>query len=85
MLHSTAETFFNRSLKMRQQLLPPDHPDIGQSYRNLAGLYYDQKDLEKAEPLYDKALQIKLKVHFAPRCANLIEYAYEIHGFSPHN
>lgn len=49
-------------MKMRLKFLAADHMDIGQSYKNLAALYYDQKELEKAEPLYDKALQIKLKV-----------------------
>jgi len=49
-------------MRIREQLLPSDHPDLGQSCKNLAALYYDQKNLEKAEPLYDKALQIKLKV-----------------------
>lgn len=58
---------------MRQQLLPADHADIGQSFKNLAALYYDQKELEKAEPLYDKALQIKLKVRkYFIRLINMI-------------
>jgi len=47
---------------MRESLLPSDHTDLAQSYKNLAALYNDQKSLDKAEPLYEKALNIKLKV-----------------------
>ena len=76
-IYSTAETMFKRSLKMRQQLLPTDHPDIGQSYKNLAALYYDQKELEKAEPLDDKALQIKLKVSSDIEVGRIIHCMYQ--------
>lgn len=58
----TAEKLLKKSLRIRESLLSVDDINLGQSYRNLAALYYDQKELDKAEPLYEKALQIKLKV-----------------------
>ena len=59
---STAESFFKRSLEMREAVLPRDHPDLAQSLNNLAALYHDRKQFDKAEPLYERALQLRLKV-----------------------
>ena len=59
---STAESFFKRSLEMREAVLPCDHPDLAQSLNNLAALYHDRKQFDKAEPLYERALQLRLKV-----------------------
>jgi tetratricopeptide (TPR) repeat protein len=42
--------------------LGEEHPDIAQSYNNLALLYDSMGDYEKAEPLYLKALKIDQKV-----------------------
>ena len=47
---------------MREAVLPPDHPDLAQSLNNLAALYHDRKQFDKAEPLYERALQLRLKV-----------------------
>lgn len=47
---------------MREATLGSDHPDIAQSLNNLAALYNDRKQYDKAEPLYERALQIRLKV-----------------------
>ena len=58
----TAESFFKRSLEMRESVLGPDHPDIAQSLNNLAALYNDRKQYDKAEPLYERALKIRSKV-----------------------
>lgn len=54
---------------MRENVLPADHPNLGQSYKNLAALYNDQKELKKAEPLYEKSLLIKTKV-----CSSSLSY-----------
>ena len=43
-------------------MLGPDHPDIAQSLNNLAALYNDRKQYDKAEPLYERALKIRSKV-----------------------
>ena len=47
---------------MREAVLPCDHPDLAQSLNNLAALYHDRKQFDKAEPLYERALQLRLKV-----------------------
>ena len=62
-----AESFLKRSLEMREALLGPNHPDIAQSLNNLAALYNDRKQCEKAIPLYERALHIRMKV-----CRSLI-------------
>ena len=59
---STAESFFYRSLEMRESLLGPDHADLTQSLNNLAALYNDRKQYDKARPLYERALHIRRKV-----------------------
>ena len=48
---------------MRESLLPINHPDIAQSLNNLAALYNDSKQYEKAAPLYERALEVRLKVY----------------------
>ena len=47
---------------MREHVLGPDHPDLAQSLNNMAALYNDRKLYSKAEPLYERALKIRLKV-----------------------
>ena len=73
---STAESFFKRSLEMREAVLPADHPDLAQSLNNLAALYHDKKHYEKAAPLYERALQLRLKVNFmfCSRLAVMMQY-----------
>lgn len=58
-----SESLLKRSLEMREATLGSDHPDIAQSLNNLAALYNDRKQYDKAEPLYERALQIRLKVN----------------------
>ena len=60
--YRAAESLLKRSLEMREATLGSDHPDIAQSLNNLAALYNDRKQYDKAEPLYERALQIRLKV-----------------------
>ena len=47
---------------MREGVLDEGHPLTAQSLNNLAALYNDRKQYELAEPLYQRALQIRLKV-----------------------
>lgn len=51
-----------RSLEIRERVFSPDHPDVAQSLNNLAALYNDRKLYDKAEPLYERALDIRKKV-----------------------
>ena len=39
-----------------------DHHDLSQSLNNLAALYNDRKQYDKARPLYERALQLRKKV-----------------------
>ena len=47
---------------MRESVLGSDHPDVSQSLNNLGALYNDRKLYERAAPLYERALQIRLQV-----------------------
>ena len=59
---STAEQFFRRSIEMRESVLGSDSPDLAQSLNNMAALYNDRKQYDKAQDLYEKALEIRKKV-----------------------
>lgn len=58
----TAELYFQRSLQMREAVCGPDHTDVAQSLNNLAALYYDAQNYDKAEPFYSRAVEIRRKV-----------------------
>ena len=47
---------------MRESLVGPDHPELSQSLNNLAALYNDRKQYDKAQPLYERALLLRQKV-----------------------
>jgi len=47
-----------RALKIRRELLSDEHPDIGQSACNLATVYHDLGDFDKAGRNYERALGI---------------------------
>ncbi len=47
---------------MRESVLPANHEELGQSLNNLAALYNDRKQFDKAQPLYERALQLRRKV-----------------------
>ncbi|BCL80860.1 tetratricopeptide repeat protein [Ktedonobacteria bacterium brp13] len=60
--YTDAEPFLLQALKMREQILDPQHPDIATSLNNLAGLYQVQGKYTQAEPLYLRALEIQEQV-----------------------
>ena len=47
---------------MREAVLGPDSDEVAQSLNNLAALYNDKKQYDKAEPLYLRAVEIRRKV-----------------------
>jgi len=59
--YSQAAASYQRALAIREKTLGPDHPDVGASLHDLAGLYSELCQRELAEPLYQRALAIKEK------------------------
>lgn len=53
-----ARDFHLAALKLRRDHLPDRHPDIGQSACNLAAVYHDLGEVEKAGRNYERALAI---------------------------
>ena len=49
-------------MKFSEKVLGPQHPDVATTLNNLAGLYRQMGDYEKALPLYQRALEISEKV-----------------------
>jgi tetratricopeptide (TPR) repeat protein len=49
---------YQRSLKIYEKSLGPEHPDVATSLNNLAELYRIQGQYGKAEPLYQRSLKI---------------------------
>jgi tetratricopeptide (TPR) repeat protein len=47
---------------IREKVLGKEHPDYAASLNNLANLYRDKGDYDKAEPLYLEAKSIREKV-----------------------
>jgi CHAT domain-containing protein len=56
--YEAAEPLFQRSLRIRETALGPEHPDVATSLNNLALLYRAQGNYEAAEPLFQRALRI---------------------------
>ena len=67
-LSRSAESFFRRALEMRENVLGENHTDTAQSLNNLAALYNDTKQFDKAQQLYERALTIRKKVRYFPIC-----------------
>ena len=58
--YERAEPLFQRALRLAEQRLGPEHPQVGVALENLALLYHEKTgDLERAEPLYRRALSIQ--------------------------
>ena len=53
---------FQRTLKLREKLLGPEHQSTARALNNLASLYRTVEDFDKAEPLYQRTLKIREKV-----------------------
>lgn len=59
--YADAEPLFKRSLKIRENVLDPEHPDVATSLNNLAALYGMQGRYDEAEPLHKRSLEIREK------------------------
>ena len=56
--YAEAEAFYLYCLRIWEQALGPDHPDVAFPLTNLANLYNEQGKYAEAEPLYERALRI---------------------------
>ncbi|KAJ9516820.1 hypothetical protein QJQ45_027229 [Haematococcus lacustris] len=56
---------FEEELKQRERSLGPDHPDVAEVCSNLAIVYNQKGQTDKALPLYERSLMIYEK-HFGP-------------------
>jgi Tfp pilus assembly protein PilF len=56
--YGEVEPFYLRSLKIREQQLGPEHPDVANSLNNLAAFYCSQGKYSEAEPLFVRSLEI---------------------------
>ncbi|MBO0790394.1 MAG: tetratricopeptide repeat protein, partial [Ktedonobacteraceae bacterium] len=54
-----AEHLFVQALRIREQQLGPTHAEVAETLNGLANLYRDQGKYEQAEPLYQRALDIR--------------------------
>ena len=50
-------------LQQREALYGPNHPNLADSLSNLAILYNQSGEYDKAQPLYERALQIYQTAH----------------------
>jgi tetratricopeptide (TPR) repeat protein len=57
--YTDALPLYQQSLKIRENILGPEHPDTATSLNNLAWLYEDQGQYAAAESLWRKALEIR--------------------------
>ena len=60
--YDTARWFFQESLPILQQILPPDHPDLATSYNNMALMFSHTGDYSNALIWFERTLQIRQKV-----------------------
>ena len=60
--YDEAVPLLEKSLKIRQQVLGAEHPDVATSLNNLALLYKSQGRYTEAEPLYIQALDMRKKL-----------------------
>ncbi|CAF4360240.1 unnamed protein product, partial [Rotaria sordida] len=59
--YSKALEFHEKSHKIFEKALPPNHPNLASSYNNIGGVYDDMGDYSKALEFYEKSLKIREK------------------------
>ena len=57
--YSEAAPLYQGALRIREQQLGAEHPDVSSTLNNLAELYHEQGKYAEAEPLYQRALHIR--------------------------
>jgi tetratricopeptide (TPR) repeat protein len=56
--YAGARTAYERALRIFEQMLGPDHPNVATLHNNLGGVLRDQGDLAGAQAAYERALRI---------------------------
>jgi tetratricopeptide (TPR) repeat protein len=56
--YSKALSSHEKALVIKQQSLPPNHPDLASSYNNIGGVYENLDDYSKARSFYERAVDI---------------------------
>jgi tetratricopeptide (TPR) repeat protein len=56
--YTIAEPLYQRALRILEQQMGPQHPDVVSPLNNLAALYAKQGKYAEAEPLFRRALRI---------------------------
>jgi tetratricopeptide (TPR) repeat protein len=59
--YAEAITFYEKSIKIKQKILPPTHQDLATSYNNIGIVYDHLDDHSKALSYHEKALEIYQK------------------------
>ncbi len=67
---SKALTFQQKAVNIKVAILNSQHPDIAQSYINMAGIYVHKRDLQTAKEYINKAVAI-LQANFPDGHPNL--------------
>ena len=60
--YEKAMEFYQKAIKISEQVLGEQHPNTVSTYNNLGGVYQAQGDYEKAMEFYQKAMEIKEQV-----------------------
>jgi tetratricopeptide (TPR) repeat protein len=67
------ESFYRRSLSIREKAPKEEQADVGRSIRNLAEFYQFQGDYKKAEPLYQRLVELRKEQGSADPIAEALE------------
>jgi tetratricopeptide (TPR) repeat protein len=59
--HAQALPYFEKAFGIRQQSLPPNHPDLAGDYNNIGFIHKSMGDYSKARSYYERAVNIGQK------------------------
>jgi tetratricopeptide (TPR) repeat protein len=69
--YDLASNYYTKSLKIRETVLPPEHPFIANIYNNMGTMYDDMGDDAEALKFYQKSLEMMRKT-LPPAHPNLV-------------
>ncbi|CAF3591327.1 unnamed protein product [Rotaria sp. Silwood1] len=68
--YSKALTLYQQALEIQKTALPPNHPDLAQSYNNIGNVYSKMGEYSKALTSHERALEIE-KIALSPNHPDL--------------